>query len=215
MGHFGTINFSSGVLRGIKQKMRQEIITAAESSPILRREISRVFQMANRRIQNIENAGLLSPAVAALGKGDIKRYTKFSMSQDWEQMKIEYAKAVNFLRQPTSSASGSRQYNRHLQKVYNLTPDEFNLMAQKLHDKLQSIGDSDFVEKYLMRYKNFTGELETAAADISTQIESEAKSISRAIEQDLDKAAEAATIEIEDTNDSLKRIIDDFKQFGL
>lgn len=215
MGHFGTINFTTGVLRSIKQKMKQEIMLAAESSPILRREISRVFQMANRRIQNIENAGLLSPAVAALGKGDIKRYTKFAMSQDWESMKIEYAKAVNFLRQPTSSASGTRQYNRHLQKVYNLTPDEFDLMAQNLHDKLQSIRDSDFVEKYLMRYKNFTGELETAAADIAAQIESEAQSISRAIEADLEKSAEAATIEIEDTNDSLKRIIDDFNKFGL
>lgn len=188
---------------------------AAESSPALRKEIARVFQMANRRIQNIENKGLLSPAVAALGKGDIKGYTKFSMANDWETLKIEYGKAISFLRQPTSSASGTAQYNRHLQKVYDLTPDEFNLMAQSLNNRLTSLSDSDFVERYLMRYKDFTGELEQAATDISGQIESEAESIQRALEQELEESAENAAIEIEDEFKSIQRIIDGFKKFGL
>lgn len=209
------INFSSGVLKSIKQQVKQEILQAAESSPSLRKEIARVFQMANRRIQNIENKGLLSPAVAALGKGDIKGYTKFSMANDWETLKIEYAKAISFLRQPTSSASGTTQYNRHLQKVYDLTPDEFNLMAQSLNNRLTSLSDSDFVERYLMNYKDFTGELEQAATDISGQIESEAESIQRALEQELEESAENAAIEIEDEFKSIQRIIDGFKKFGL
>lgn len=209
------IKFSSGVLKSIKQQVKQEILQAAESSPELRNEIARVFQMANRRIQNIENKGLLSPAVAALGKGDITGYTKFSMSYDWETLKIEYAKAISFLRQPTSSANGTTQYNRHLQKVYDLTPDEFNLMAQSLNDRLTSLSDSDFVERYLMRYKDFTGELEQAATDISGQIESEAESIQRALEQELEESAENAAIEIEDEFKSIQRIIDGFKKFGL
>lgn len=188
---------------------------AAESSPVLRKEIARVFQMANRRIQNIENKGLLSPAVAALGKGDIKGYAKFSMAHDWETLKIEYGKAISFLRQPTSSASGTTQYNRHLQKVYGLTPDEFNLMAQSLNNRLTSLSDSDFVERYLMNYKDFTGELEQAATDISGQIESEAESIQRALEQELEESAENAAIEIEDEFKSIQRIIDGFKKFGL
>lgn len=209
------INFSSGVLKSIKQQVKQEILQAAESSPELRKEIARVFQMANRRIQNIENKGLLSPAVAALGKGDITGYTKFSMANDWETLKIEYAKAISFLRQPTSSANGTTQYNRHLQKVYDLTPDEFNLMAQSLNNRLTSLSDSDFVERYLMRYKDFTGELEQAATDISGQIESEAESIQRALEQELEVSAENAAIEIEDEFKSIQRIIDGFKKFGL
>lgn len=209
------INFSSGVLKSIKQQVKQEILQAAESSPELRKEIARVFQMANRRIQNIENKGLLSPAVAALGKGDITGYTKFSMANDWETLKIEYAKAVSFLRQPTSSAKGTTQYNRHLQKVYHLTPDEFNLMAQSLNNRLTSLSDSDFVERYLMRYKDFTGELEQAATDISGQIESEAESIQRALEQEVEESAENAAIEIEDEFKSIQRIIDGFKKFGL
>ena len=210
------INFSNGVIKSIKQTVKQEILQSAESSPELRKEVARVFQMANRRIQNIESKGMLSPAVAALNKGDITGYTKFSMANDWETLKIEYAKAISFLRQPTSSASGTSQYDKHLQTVFDLTPDEFNLMAKSLNNRLTSLSDSDFVERYLMRYKDFTGELEQSATDISGQIESDAESIQRAIEQEIEDKSEQIANEIEDTYDDLqKRIIDGFKKFGL
>ena len=199
----------------MKQTVRQEILQAVESSPEYRKEVARVFQMANRRIQNIESKGMLSPAVAALNKGDITGYTKFSMANDWETLKIEYAKAISFLRQPTSSASGTSQYNRHLQTVYDLTPDEFNLMSKSLNNRLTSLSDSDFVERYLMRYKDFTGELEQAATDISSQIESEAESIQRALEKEVEESAENASIEIESDEIGMRRIIDGFKKFGL
>ena len=209
------INFSTGVMNSIKQRVKREILQSAETSPELRKEVARVFQMANRRIQNIESKGMLSPAVAALNKGDITGYTKFSMANDWETLKIEYAKAISFLRQPTSSASGTSQYNRHLQNVFDLTPDEFDLMSKSLNNRLTSLSDSDFVERYLMRYKDFTGELEQAATDISSQIESEAESIQRALEQEVDESAENASIEIENDEIGMRRIIDGFKKFGL
>ena len=210
------IQFSNGVIKSIKQSVKKEILQAVEISPEYRKEVARVFQMANRRIQNIESKGMLSPAVAALNKGDVTGYTKFSMANDWETLKIEYAKAISFLRQPTSSASGTSQYNKHLQTVYDLTPDEFNLMAQSLNNRLTSLSDSDFVERYLMRYKDFTGELEQSATDISTQIESEAESIQRALEQEIEDKSEQIANEIEDTYDDVqKRIIDGFKKFGL
>ena len=210
------IQFSNGVIKSIKQTVKTEILQSAETSPELKKEVARVFQMANRRIQNIESKGMLSPAVAALNKGDVKGFTKFSMANDWETLKIEYAKAISFLRQPTSSASGTSQYNRHLQKVYDLTPDEFNLMAQSLNNRLTSLSDSDFVERYLMRYKDFTGELEQSATDISGQIESDAESIQRALDQEIEEKSEQIANEIEDTYDSMqKRMIDSFKKFGL
>lgn len=195
-----------------RTKLKKEILQAVESSPEMRKEISRVFQMANRRIQNIETKGLLSPAVAALHKGDIKGYTKFSMRGSWNELKREYGKAVSFLRQPTSTAQGVRQYNKHLQNVYDLTPDEFNLMTRSLHGKLSSLDDSQFVEQYLMRYKDFTGELEQSARDISTQIESEAQSISRAIESDLNRQADNIANEV---GDMLDDIIKSFEKFGM
>lgn len=195
-----------------RAKLKKEILQAVESSPEIRKEISRVFQMANRRIQNIETKGLLSPAVAALHKGDIKGYTKFSMRGNWNELKREYSKAISFLRQPTSTAQGVRQYNKHLQNAYDLTPDEFNLMVRSLHGKLNSVSDSDFVERYLMRYKDFTGEMEQSASDISTQIESEAQSISRAIESDLNRQADNIANEV---GDMLDDIIKSFEKFGM
>ena len=195
-----------------RTKLKKEILQAVESSPEMRKEIARVFQMANRRIQNIETKGLLSPAVAALHKGDIKGYTKFSMRGSWNELKREYGKAVSFLRQPTSTAQGVRQYNKHLQNAYDLTTDEFNLMVRSLHGKLSSLDDSQFVEQYLMRYKDFTGEMEQSARDISTQIESEAQSISRAIESDLNRQADNIANEV---GGMLDDIIKSFEKFGM
>lgn len=195
-----------------RAKLKKEILQAAESSPEMRREIARVFQMANRRIQNIETKGVLSPAVQALNKGDIKGFTKFSMKCDWNTLKIEYGKAISFLRQPTSTAQGARQYGQHLQRTYGLTPDEYSLMARNLQGKLNSVSDSDFVERYLMRYKDFTGEMEQSASDISTQIESEAQSISQAIESDLNRQADNIANEV---GDMLDDIIKSFEKFGM
>lgn len=207
------IKFTKSVLGATQRaKIKKDILQAAESSPEYRKEIARVFQMANRRIQNIEASGQLSPAVQALNKGDVKGFTKFSMKGDWNTLKIEYGKAISFLRQPTSTAQGVRQYGQHLQRMYDLTPDEYNLMARNLRGKLNSISDSDFVERYLMRYKDFTGEMEQSASDISTQIESEAQSISRAIESNLNRLADNIANEVEDMLDD---IIKSFEKFGM
>ena len=184
------INYHKQVYELVKQKVKAEVLQAQKNSPEIRAEIRRVFQQANRRIQNIESKGLISPAVQALNKSDIKGFTKFSMRQDFNSLKVEYAKAVAFLQQPTSTATGTRDYNRHLMNSYGLTEDEFNLMENKLNDKLTSVSDSEFVERYLMRYKDFTGELEQSASDISTQIESDAESLARALDNSIEQAAE-------------------------
>ena len=206
------IKFTARVWKSTKNQIRKEILQAAESDPEFRREIARVFQQANRRIQNIESKGLLSPAVQALNKGDIKGFTKFSMQHDWNTLKIEYGKAIAFLRQPTSTATGTNEYVRHLQREYDLTPDEYNLMARNLHGKLNSVSDSEFVERYLMRYKDFTGEMEQSASDISTQIESEAKSVQRAIDAEIERQVN----EVNDTlDDMVKNILSSFNKFGL
>ena len=210
------IKFTESVFGATQRaKIKKEILQAVESSPEYRKEIARVFQMANRRIQNIEQSGQLSPAVQALNKGDIQGFTKFSMKGDWNTLKIEYGKAISFLRQPTSTAQGARQYGQHLQRMYDLTPDEYNLMARNLQGKLNSVSDSDFVERYLMRYKDFTGEMEQSASDISTQIESEAQSISRAIDAEIERQANEVADQMEDMQNDIERILRDFGKFGL
>lgn len=210
------IKFTKSVFGATQRaKIKKEILQAVESSPEYRKEIARVFQMANRRIQNIEQRGQLSPAVQALNKGDIKGFTKFSMKGDWNTLKIEYGKAISFLRQPTSTAQGARQYGQHLQRMYDLTPDEYNLMARNLQGKLNSVSDSDFVERYLMRYKDFTGEMEQSASDISTQIESEAQSISRAIDAEIERQANEVADQMEDMQNDIERILRNFGKFGI
>lgn len=207
--------FTGGVYRSTNQPLQKWILDQLESSPAARREIAKVFQRANRRIQNIENAGLLSPAVAALQKGDIVTYTKFSMRGDWNTLKLEYTKAVSFLRQPTSTARGVRQYNRHLMKVYDLKPDEFDLMAKNLQKRLQSIDDINFVERYLMRYKDFTGELETEARSLGDQIESDAQSLANILVDQLEQTADDYWNASELMDEDVKRILANFDKFSM
>lgn len=191
-----------------KIHVKKEVISAIESSPTLRKEIARIFQQANRRIQNIEKSGIVSPAVVALNKGDVKGYSKFSMKHDWNDLKIEYSKAVAFLQQPTSSATGTREYGEHLKKSYNLTDNEFSLMQEKLMGKIASVSDEKFLEQYLMQYKDFTGELEQESRDVSDQIESDAIKIADSLQDDINNIGE-------EVDASIQKILDSFKDFGL
>lgn len=200
----------------------KQILEAVEKRGYLTKEIRRIFQMANRRIQNIERLGIVSPAVVALNKGDIKGFTKFSMAHEWDELKIEYAKAVSFLQQPTSTATGTKEYAKHLQTTYNLSDYEFSLMQDKLIGKIASISDERFLEQYLMQYKDFTGELESEAKDVSDQIEDEATRIENALDDAMEQLSKSPTSEayvndVDEYNDDkkLKDILDSFKNFGL
>lgn len=190
------ISFKSNVFGSTSRyKIREEIISSLESSKEFRAEVRRVFQAANRRLQNIDKAGVVSPAALDLSKGDTlsgRKFARFALSgRDWNEIKTDYARAVAFLKQPTSTASGARQYSEHLKRHYNLSDEEFNYIMKRKAGQLSSIRDIDFVDRYLMRYKDFTGELEQAAADVSQQIESEAMSIQRSIDEQINRTANA------------------------
>lgn len=205
-----------------KVQLDKQILTAVESRGYLRKEIARVFQQANRRIQNVEKSGIVSPAVVALNKGNITGFTKFSMRHSWEDLKIEYSKAVSFLRQPTSTATGTKEYAEHLKKTYDLDDKSFTLMQNKLMGKIASVSDERFLEQYLMQYKDFTGELEQESKDVSDQIEDDAVKIENALDDALeqignDPNAEAFINDVDsyNTDEPLKRILDELKNFGL
>ena len=200
----------------------KRILDAVESRGYLRKEIARVFQRANRRIQNVEKMGLVSPAVVALNKGDIKGFTKFSMKHDWNDLKIEYSKAISFLQQPTSTATGTREYSNHLKKSYNLDDKEFKLMQDKLMGKIASVSDERFLEQYLMQYKDFTGELEQESRDVSDQLEDDAIRIENALDDAMEQVANSGTAEAYvngvdnfKTDEPLRKILKEFDKFGL
>lgn len=209
MANKNPIGFSKRTFRASSNvHIKKDVITAIEQSPELRKEIARVFQQANRRIQNVENSGIVSPAVVALNKGNIKGFAKFSMKHDWDELKIEYSKAISFLQQPTSTASGAKEYARHLKKTYNLTDNEFSIMQNNLVGKIASVSDQKFLEQYLMQYKDFTGELEQESKDVSDQIESDAIKIANSVQQNIDNAGEMV-------ESAVQKILDSFKDFGL
>lgn len=202
--------------------VEKDILQSMESRGYMRKEIARVFQQANRRIQNIEQSGFISPAVVALNKGNIKGFTKFSMKHDWNDLKIEYSKAVSFLQQPTSTAGGTREYSDYLKKSYDLDDDQFKLMQDKLANKIASVSDERFLEQYLMQYKDFTGELEQETRDVSDQIEDNAVRLENALDDAIDQisreAISVAGIDHVDeyyNDEPLKKIMDEFKKFGL
>lgn len=223
MAKQNTIGFTNRTFALIsKVQLDKQILTAVESRGYLRKEIARVFQQANRRIQNVEKLGIVSPAVVALNKGNITGFTKFSMRHSWEDLKIEYSKAVSFLRQPTSTATGTKEYAEHLKKAYDLDDKSFALMQDKLMGKIASVSDERFLEQYLMQYKDFTGELEQESKDVSDQIEDDAVKIENALDDALeqignDPNAEAFINDVDsyNTDEPLKRILDEFKKFGL
>lgn len=223
MAKLNPIGFSKRTFAATgKIHVDNQILNAIESRGYLRREIARVFQQANRRIQNVENSGIVSPAVVALNKGDIKVFTKFSMKHDWNDLKIEYAKAVSFLQQPTSTASGTREYANHLKRSYDLNDKEFKLMQDKLIGKIASVSDTRFLENYLMQYKDFTGELEQESRDVSDQIEDDAVKIENALDAAIEQIAEDPNSEAFvngvdhfKTDEPLKKILSEFEKFGL
>ena len=223
MAKLNPIGFSERTFAATgRMHVDKQILDAIESRGYLRREIARVFQQANRRIQNVENSGIVSPAVVALNKGNIKGFTKFSMKHDWNDLKIEYAKAVSFLQQPTSTASGTREYANHLKRSYDLNDKEFKLMQDKLIGKIASVSDTRFLENYLMQYKDFTGELEQESRDVSDQIEDDAIKIENALDDAMEQIATSPTSEafvndVDYFNDDapLKKILSEFEKFGL
>lgn len=95
-----------------------DLVGVKSGTPDLKKQMLKTFQKANRRIQNVKNAGLSSPAVQQLisERGE-RGFTYFSGAKlnprnptDWEQLKYEYGRAIAFLNNPTSSATGARQY---------------------------------------------------------------------------------------------------------
>lgn len=207
------IGYTTSVTGSIKNKLNKDIINAVESDKGLRKEIARVFQQANRRIQNVQKTGLYSPAVAALNKQGVKGYSKFSMAkfrspESWTALKEEYAKAVAFLNQPTSTATGTRQYNKAIQERYDLSDDEYKQLSDAFTGTLDSLSESDYVERYLMRYKDFSGDFEEAFKSSASQIESEAQAIQDALEESINtQSAQVAS----NLDEEIRNLFEGFK----
>ena len=111
-----------------------DLVGVATGTSDIKKLMMKTFQKANRRIQNVRKSGLSSPAVQQLisERGE-RGYTYFSGAKldprnptDWEQLKYEYGRAISFLNNPTSSATGARQYINYYKNELGISFDGAN-----------------------------------------------------------------------------------------
>ena len=199
------IKFSVKVTKNLnKVKAQKEIIESTESSPALRKEMARVFQIANRRIQNVEKTGEFSPAVASLGLTGTEGYSKFrigkfnpSVGGTWADAKREYSKAIAFLDQPTSTASGTREFNKQVKKQLGVPDDLYGAIAEKLvgdynavsSQILNAIPYTDLVQEYYDRsYLSASSQMEKDAKEIADNLQKAINEDARQQVEAIDKA---------------------------
>lgn len=144
----------------------------------LKQKMLKTFQKANRRIQNVRNAGLSSPAVQQLisERGE-RGYTYFSGANldpfdptDWEQLKYEYGRAISFLNNPTSSARGARQY-------INYFKNELGVSFEGANKIIGLATEPEISENGEINIFNYSSILENIKSDVMTEQNSNLDSV--------------------------------------
>lgn len=200
----GKIGYSLRTFGYTKYVVKDEIIKALESDSEIRGEMRSIMSTANKRISRLQQGNIVSPALQSLsGK-------KFTMQGSWEEAKREYARAISFLQQPTSTVTGAREYGKYIQRSYGLSDEEYNKLGHDIVNKVSSVDEENFYNKYLKNYKDFSGELEQAAKDVSQQIEDDAKRVANAVQDNINKAGEQGEKAVNDAINDILMIFDDF-----
>ena len=126
--------FSKSVTTNLDDTEMKLLLNFQEGTAELKKQMNKIFQRANRRIQNVQKAGLASPAVkAVIAERGTKDYTYFSgrglnptNTTDWDLLRYEYGRALAFLNNPTSSATGARQYIKYQANRLNIPFESAN-----------------------------------------------------------------------------------------
>lgn len=206
------IVFTGSVLKSANAiRLSSEILTADVPTPTLKKQIQKVFHMANRRIQNIEKSGVYSPALKELEfnqVGQMQKFAKFTQAgQDWNEIKLQYAKAVQFLRKPTSTASGAKQWNKAIQKELGFNDGLYKAIIQQINENGGNIPilETSNIDRAISQFERL------ANKDVSDMIESDAQ---RQAENEL-MAALNADVDTGLTDIAQKIILEGLKKFNL
>ena len=202
------MKFSKKVTKNFsKEKARKDIINAIEGNSEFRKEIRRVFQVANRRIQNIEQGGYYSPALASLGKSGVKGYSKFSVKgfgntgSDWNTLLKEYTKAINFLNSPTSTATGAKEFELQVKQKFNVPDDLWDYVKADVIGGTTSMSD-EMLQK--LPYSQLVeGAYDSAYRSVSSQIEKGALELAKGIQSDINRTAEQMADSVDEALDDL------------
>lgn len=202
------MKFSKKVTKNFnKEKARKDIINAIEGNAEMRKEMRRVFQVANRRIQNIEQGGYYSPALASLGKSGVKGYSKFSVrgfgntGSDWQSLLKEYTKAINFLNSPTSTATGAKEFEMQVKQKFNVPDDLWDYVKADVIGGTTSMSD-EMLQK--LPYSQLVeGAYDSAYRSVSSQIEKGALDLAKGIQSDINRTAEQMADSVDEALDDL------------
>lgn len=203
-----SMKFSKKVTKNFsKEKARKDIINAIEGNSEFRKEIRRVFQIANRRIQNIEQGGYYSPALASLGKSGVKGYSKFSVKgfgntgSDWKTLLKEYTKAINFLNSPTSTATGAKEFELQVKQKFNVPDDLWDYVKADVIGGTTSMSD-EMLQK--LPYSQLVeGAYDSAYRSVSSQIEKGALELAKGIQSDINRTADQLANSVDEALDDL------------
>lgn len=202
------MKFSKKVTKNFnKEKARKDIINAIEGNAEMRKEMRRVFQVANRRIQNIEQGGYYSPALASLGKSGVKGYSKFSVKgfgntgSDWKTLLKEYTKAINFLNSPTSTATGAKEFELQVKQKFNVPDDIWDYVKADVIGGTTSMSD-EMLQK--LPYSQLVeGAYDSAYRSVSSQIEKGALELAKGIQSDINRTADQLANSVDEALDDL------------
>lgn len=192
-----TTIYSNRVIRQSAGRNEIDITYMARNDKELKKEINKVFQQANRRIQNVTNAGLASPAVKAViaerGKKDYTYFTisglKFDNDTDWEMIKYEYGRALAFLHNPTSTATGARQYIKYqAEQLHNIPFESANkivdLATEPTIDEYGNVNIfsyGDILDRYKDDIMQHGQDIELSKEEFAEQLETKLKEVSQRI----------------------------------
>lgn len=204
--------FSVSVIKSTDRQFKEEIKDAILGNAEFKKEINKTLQQANRRIQNIEKANIASPAVKAVyaERGKKDSFTYFSTrglnpqnSTDWELMKYEYGRALAFLNNPTSTATGARQYIKY-------QADELNIPFESAN-KIVDLATNPTIDEYgnvnIFSYHEildrFKDDVFSTGEDIAENGEEYAKQLEETLQDAINKIDN-------DVDNLLDRFIDRF-----
>lgn len=209
------IKYTENTIRKTKHQLKREILEAVESSPELRKEVRRVFQMANRRIQNLEKAGLVSWAVKQADKLGIKGYSKFSVKgQDWQTIKNEYTRAISFLQNPNSTAEGARQLEKTVREVVIAHNRKFQDDALWNAHKNLLVERADTVANQVINNSPYQEQIQEGIwhviKSVSDEIETEGKVLANDLQASIEKAADNLAGQVDN---ELSKTLEAFKRW--
>ena len=185
--------FSVSVIKSTDRQFKEEIKDAILGNADFKKEINKILQQANRRIQNIEKANLASPALKAVyaERGKKNSFTYFSTrglnpqnSTDWEMMKYEYGRALAFLNNPTSTATGARQYIKFQAKELNIPFES----ANKIVDLATSPNIDDYGNVNIFSYHEILDRFKNDVFSTGRDIEQNGKEYAKQLEEVLQDA---------------------------